>query len=302
MLTLAPNDLVSGSAFIEQRSTATDHVLLRSTRPPPPPVAHVNESRWHLVYLPSKSKASRRRSTSCAISPGRHASSTWSRKSCPAIDGRLKRSSGLKIHRRGVAAPGNADFEISPGSFIVQQPLDVMQIDHTPMDIVVVDDPYRQPLGKHYLTLATDVAMSCILGFLISFVPPGAGTVSLCMTLLVSPKAAYLKQLGVVGDWSMAGLPKTLHLDGGRVQEQGNAARLRTIRRRTRLPRAHTPRRPHRAADRHEDEQAQEPAGRHRRLAQGPPLLRPRQACRIDPERAGGLVCTADNAPLPAAR
>ena len=30
----------------------------------------------------------------------------------------------------------------------------------------------------------------------------------------MSPKAAWLKQLGVVGDWPMAGLPKTLHLDG----------------------------------------------------------------------------------------
>lgn len=41
----------------------------------------------------------------------------------PAIDRRLKRSSGLKVQRRGVAAPSNADPKISPGSFIVQQPL-----------------------------------------------------------------------------------------------------------------------------------------------------------------------------------
>ena len=82
------------------------------------------------------------------------------------------------------------------------------------MDIAVVDDLYRQPLGKPYLPLATDVATCCILGVVISFVPPGAGTVSLCMTLIVSPKAFWLKQLDVVGDWPMAGLPKTLHLDG----------------------------------------------------------------------------------------
>ena len=132
----------------------------------------------------------------------------------PAIDRRLKRSAGLKVHRRGVAAPGNADPRISPGTFVVEHPLDVVQIDHTPMDIVVVDDLYRQPLGKPYLTLAIDVATRCILGFVISFVPPGAGTVSLCMTLIVSPKAAWLKQLGVAGDWPMAGLPKSLHLDG----------------------------------------------------------------------------------------
>lgn len=105
----------------------------------------------------------------------------------PAIDRRLKRSSALMVHRRGVATPGNADPKISPGSFVVQRPLDVVQIDHTPMDIVVVDDLYRQPLGKPYLTLATDVATRCVLGFVISSVPPGSGTVSLCMTLIVSP-------------------------------------------------------------------------------------------------------------------
>ena len=132
----------------------------------------------------------------------------------PAIDRRLKRAKGVKVHRRGVAAPGSADPRISPGSFIVSRPLDVVQIDHTPMDIVVVDDLYRQPLGKPYLTLATDLASRCVVGFVISFVPPGAGTVSLCMTLIVSPKAAWLKQLGVAGEWPMAGLPKTLHLDG----------------------------------------------------------------------------------------
>ena len=132
----------------------------------------------------------------------------------PAIDRRLKRSAGVKVHRRGVAPPGNADPRISPGSFVVQRPLDVVQMDHTPMDIVVIDDLYRQPLGKPYLTLATDVATRCIVGFVISFVPPGAATVSLCLTLVVSPKTDWLRQIGITGEWPMAGLPKSLHLDG----------------------------------------------------------------------------------------
>ncbi len=82
----------------------------------------------------------------------------------PTIDRRLKRSAGVKVHRRGVAPPGNADPRISPGSFVVQRPLDVVHIDHTPMDIVVVDDLYRQPPGKPNLTLATDVATRCARG------------------------------------------------------------------------------------------------------------------------------------------
>ena len=72
----------------------------------------------------------------------------------PTIDRRLERSPGLKVHRRCVATPGSADPRISPGSFVVERALDVVQIDHTPMDIVVVDDLYRRPLGKPYLTLA----------------------------------------------------------------------------------------------------------------------------------------------------
>ena len=132
----------------------------------------------------------------------------------PAIDRRLKRAGDIKVRRRGVAAPGSADPRVSPGTFSVQHPLDVVQIDHTPMDIVVVDDLYRQPLGKPYLTLSTDVATRCILGFVISFVPPGASTVSLCLTTIVAAKADWLSKLGVAGDWPMSGLPKSLHLDG----------------------------------------------------------------------------------------
>jgi putative transposase len=131
----------------------------------------------------------------------------------PTIDRRLRRAK-VRVHRRGVATPGTADPKIAPGTFVVQRPLDVVAIDHTPMDIVVVDDLYRQPLGKPYLTLATDVATRCILGFVITFVPPGAGTVSLCLTTIVASKTDWLLKLGVAGDWPMSGLPKSLQLDG----------------------------------------------------------------------------------------
>ena len=70
-----------------------------------------------------------------------------------------------------MAASGTADPRICPGSFVVQRPLDFVQIDHMPMDIVVVDDLYRQPLGKSYLTLATVVITRCSLGFVVSLAP-----------------------------------------------------------------------------------------------------------------------------------
>lgn len=136
-----------------------------------------------------------------------------SRPARPSIDRRLKEALGSRVSRRGVADPGNADPPISPGSYAVRRPMEIVQIDHTPMDIVVVDDLYRQPLGKPYLTLATDVATRSILAFVISFIPPNSATVSLCLTIIVTNKQRWLRELGIDGEWPMVGLPKTLHLD-----------------------------------------------------------------------------------------
>ena len=130
------------------------------------------------------------------------------------IDRRLKLAKRVRVKRRGTAMPGSADPASSPGTFLVRRPLEIVQIDHTTMDISVVDDLYRQPLGRPYLTLATDVATRCILGFVITFIPPSASTVSLCLTMVVSSKRPWLRHLGIDEDaWPMAGLPQALHLD-----------------------------------------------------------------------------------------
>ena len=132
----------------------------------------------------------------------------------PTIDRRLKRHPDLKVKRHGKAAAGSVDPRISPGTYAVEKPLDVVQIDHTTMDIVLVDDLYRKPLTRPYLTIATDVATRCVLGFVISFIPPGANTVSLCLTIVISPKDQWLRRLNIDSlTWPMYGLPKAIHLD-----------------------------------------------------------------------------------------
>jgi len=45
-----------------------------------------------------------------------------------------------------------------PGTFPPPSwPLAVVQIDHTPVDLIVVDEQYRRPIGRPYLTVAIDV-------------------------------------------------------------------------------------------------------------------------------------------------
>ena len=43
-------------------------------------------------------------------------------------------------------------------------PLDVVQIDHTLMDVVVVDREQRQSIGRPWLTLAIDISSRAVMG------------------------------------------------------------------------------------------------------------------------------------------
>lgn len=69
---------------------------------------------------------------------------------------------------------GNFEGEYPEGNF----PLEVYQIDHTPLDIIVVDSHSRKPLGRPYLTLAIDVYSRMVAGFYLSLQAPGYFSVS----------------------------------------------------------------------------------------------------------------------------
>jgi transposase InsO family protein len=47
-------------------------------------------------------------------------------------------------------------------------PLERVQIDHTRIDVVVVNEGDRLPIGRPWLTLAIDVASRVVLGFSVS--------------------------------------------------------------------------------------------------------------------------------------
>jgi putative transposase len=84
------------------------------------------------------------------------------------------------------------------------QPLELVQIDHTPVDVIVVDEIDRRPIGRPWLTLVIDVATRMI---------PSSTSVALALSHAVLPKEKYLGHLGVVADWPVSGLPAVVHLD-----------------------------------------------------------------------------------------
>ena len=105
----------------------------------------------------------------------------------------------------------NTDGVFPSGNY----PMEVIQIDHTPIDLIIVDEQYRKPIGRPYLTLAIDVYSRMIVGFYISLDEPSYFSASQCITQLILPKEKVLRDFNVEGEWKIWGIPKVIHMDNG---------------------------------------------------------------------------------------
>ena len=96
---------------------------------------------------------------------------------------------------------------------VISEPLEQVQIDHTVIDLIVVDARDRQPIGRPYLTLAIDVFTRCVLGMVVTLEAPSAVSVGLCLAHVACDKRPWLEGLDVEMDWPMSGKPRLLYLD-----------------------------------------------------------------------------------------
>ena len=97
----------------------------------------------------------------------------------------------------------------------VRQPFDTVQIDHTRVDIIVVDPFTRQPIGRPWISVAIDVHTRCIVGLCLTLEAPSAVSVGLCLAHAAMDKKPWLERIGVESEWLMAGIPKVIHVDNG---------------------------------------------------------------------------------------
>ena len=99
------------------------------------------------------------------------------------VQRRLELVSAFDIHaaRYGRQA-AITKFRSVKGHVITGEILERVEIDHTPLDLFVVDDEIGIPLGRPYLTVCIDDFSRCILGMYIGFIPPSYESVALCLT------------------------------------------------------------------------------------------------------------------------
>ena len=134
-----------------------------------------------------------------------------------AVERRLEAYETIDAQRRRVGRKkAKYTYQAMPGHVEVGAPLERVEIDHTPMDVMACsDDPLSSYVGRPWLTVAIDVYSRCILGIHIGFEPPSILSVALCLTHAVLPKGSA-ETYGVPLEWLMYGKPKEIVVDNGK--------------------------------------------------------------------------------------
>jgi putative transposase len=102
------------------------------------------------------------------------------------------------------------------GHSVTHAPLERAEIDHTLLDLMVVDDQSGLPLGRPSVTACIDCYTRCILGIYIGFNPPSYQSVAACLKDCFLPKVNLQRDYpGIVNEWPAYGVMHNLVVDGG---------------------------------------------------------------------------------------
>ncbi|ASI25648.1 MULTISPECIES: Mu transposase C-terminal domain-containing protein [Aeromonas] len=91
-----------------------------------------------------------------------------------------------------------------------------VEIDHTPLDLLLLDDDLLVPLGRPSLTLLIDAYSHCVVGFNLNFNQPSYESVRNALLSSISKKD-YVKNKypSIEHEWPCYGKPETLVVDNG---------------------------------------------------------------------------------------
>lgn len=94
-------------------------------------------------------------------------------------------------------------------------PLERVEIDHTPLNWIVICDRTGLPLGRPVLTLMIDAYSGYILGFYLSFYGPGLTSISGVVRNALLPKSSILDGFDIKNKWLSHGMGDEWVIDNG---------------------------------------------------------------------------------------
>lgn len=97
------------------------------------------------------------------------------------------------------------------------RPLERVEIDHTKLDLMVLDDSLGTVAGRPWLTMAVDVYTRMPIGFHISYAEPNFESVMSCLKHAIKPKTYVAERYpDLKHGWDCYGVPETVVVDNGR--------------------------------------------------------------------------------------
>ena len=120
-----------------------------------------------------------------------------------------------KLKKQGSRSIARTKYEPAPGKFEADHPLQLIEVDHTPVDIILVDDATRQSIGRPWITVAIDIYSRMIVGYYLSMNAPSVTSVGMCISNSILPKDEILLKHDVNSNWNVWGFPETIHVDNG---------------------------------------------------------------------------------------
>ncbi len=121
------------------------------------------------------------------------------------------------VSRRYSPKQAREAYEPVTGKFPdADYPNAVIQIDHTKVDVIVVDEEHRLPIGRPFLTIGIDVATKMISGFCMTLDPPSALSAGLCIAQSVGRKEHWLAKRDITAEWPFYGKMSKIHVDNAK--------------------------------------------------------------------------------------
>lgn len=109
-------------------------------------------------------------------------------------------------------------FRITKRGVVVTRILERVEMDHTPLDLFLIDERSWLPLGRPILTIIIDCYSRMLLGYFLCFEGPSTMAVMAALRHAVLPKvpvAEAVPGLKVEHSWPCYGRPKLLVVDNG---------------------------------------------------------------------------------------
>ncbi|MBY6186788.1 DDE-type integrase/transposase/recombinase [Marinobacter hydrocarbonoclasticus] len=110
----------------------------------------------------------------------------------------------------------DVEFDAVRSHIPPERVLERVEIDHTPLDIILLDDELHIPLGRAFLTLLVDSFSKCVVGFHIGYKEPSYYSVKMALLNAMRPKEEICKRFSQLkNDWPCHGKIETLVVDNG---------------------------------------------------------------------------------------